>query len=205
MTLTNAYRESAVSVDRPCLAVSPQDKAYWIRDGEKKEGSFVSLVLPALGFRGEINPAKAADPYAPDLLVEGHLADLKCQRTPFFKARELHGVDPQYAVTFNRKDVERYSAQYPSIDIYFWIHWQETMRVIGGKTLSVNPIAGVWRASFATIRHLVELRSVRSHDYLHRLFDDAGNARSSYVFDVRRFEYLGGSAAAADVASWSSP
>jgi hypothetical protein len=58
--------------------------------------------LPALGCKGELNPAKQLDPYAPDLVVEGHLADLRCQRTPFFKVQELYGIDPQFAVTFNQ-------------------------------------------------------------------------------------------------------
>lgn len=138
---------------------SPEDKSFWILAGEEKERLFVEAVLPRLGFRGSVNPAKQTDRYAPDLLVEGRLADLKCQRTPFFRASELYGVEAQYAVTFNRKDFERYRTDWPSIDIFFWVHWQETERQIGGRTYSVEEMAGVWRASFPALRYSIEQRS----------------------------------------------
>lgn len=101
------------------VSVSPQDKPYWVEVASEKERDFVQRVLPALGFKANLNPAKEQDPYSPDLVVEGHLADLKCQRTPFFQAEERFGIDPRYAVTFNRKHYERYCDRYPSLDIYF--------------------------------------------------------------------------------------
>ncbi len=184
------------------MGVSPQDKRYWVEAGREKEWTFVQRVLPALGFQAVLNPAKAQDPYAPDLLVEGHLADLKCQRTPFFKARERFGIDPRYAVTFNRKDYERYCEHYPSLDIYFWIDWQETRRDIGGASYKVDRIHGVWRASFPALRHSIEVGSVRGHDYLNRLLDDRGNARHSFGFDLRQFELVGSSDATEDDSAW---
>jgi hypothetical protein len=150
-----------------------------------------------------INPAKAADVYAPDLIVEGHLADLKCQRTPFFKAQELYGIDPQFAVTFNTNDFERYRDAYPSLDIYFWISWQRTEMTIRGESYSVKPMAGVWRASFPAIRRRIQEQRVGAHAYLHRLFDTQGNAKSSFVFDLRQFEFLGGLVVARDLVFWS--
>jgi hypothetical protein len=181
---------------------SPEDKRFWVEAGREKECEFVARVLPALGFNGDLNPAKKADPFAADLIVHGHLADLKCQRTPFFKAREVFGIDPRYAVTFNRKDYERYCEHYPSLDIYFWIDWHQTGRRIGGVDYEVTPLHGVWRASFPTLRHAIETGSVFSHDYLHRLFDTQGNARKSFGFDIRRFEFLGSSEATKDRTAW---
>src|SRR3954454_23053909 len=99
----------------PMTTHSPQDKGFWVDAGRDKERDFVERVLPRLGFSGAINPAKESDIYAPDLLVEGQLADLKAQRMPFFKARELYEVDPQFAVTFNEKDYLRYRDRYPAI------------------------------------------------------------------------------------------
>ena len=64
-------------------------------------------------------------------------------------------------------------------------------------------MAGVWRASFAALRHRIEHDSVRSHDYLHRLLDERGNGKSSFLFDLRKFEFLGGSAIAQDALLWS--
>jgi hypothetical protein len=181
---------------------SPEDKQFWLAAGEAKETIFVESVLPALGLRGTLNPAKASNTYAPDLIVDDKLAELKCQRTPFFKAQELYGVDPQYAVTLNTEDFERYCAEWPSLDIYFWIHWQETTRVIGGNTYSVEEMAGVWRESFPGLQCLIKNESVGSHEYLNRLFDRVGNAKSSFVFDLRHFEFLGGSITARDSMNW---
>ncbi|MDO4705225.1 MAG: hypothetical protein Q4A98_03305 [Comamonadaceae bacterium] len=67
-----------------------------------------------------INPAKNMDKTAPDLIIDGAISDLKTQNTPFFTASR-YGLDPRFAVTFNRKDYERYKRIYPSIVIYFWI------------------------------------------------------------------------------------
>lgn len=186
------------------MAVSPEDKAFWVEAGAEKESVFVETVLPRLGFSGSLNPEKSLDPYAPDLLVEGHLADLKCQRTPFFKARELYNVDPQFAVSFNDKDFERYRDNHPSLDIYFWIVWQVCEKTIGGELYRVRPMAGVWRASFPALRRRIEQDRVGAHAYLHRLFDTAGNAKRSYVFDLRRFEFLGGTEVARDGVLWPS-
>jgi len=161
-------------------------------------------VLPELGFSAAINPDKTHDRYAPDLVVNGHVADLKSQRTPFFKAQELYGVDPQFAVSFNAKDYRRYCEHYPEIDIFYWVVWQTTVRRIDGEERSVKPMAGVWRASFPALRYRIENESVRSHTYLHRLLDDQGNGKSSFLFDLRKFEFLGGSAVAQDALLWSS-
>lgn len=133
----------------------------------------------------------------------GTFADLKCQRTPFFKASELYNVDPQFAVTFNAKDFERYRGSYPSIDIFFWVAWQTTQKTIGGQRYRVEPMAGVWRASFPALRRQIEEKGVGAHAYLERLFDAQGNAKHSYVFDLRRFEFLGGSAVAQDTVLWT--
>lgn len=181
---------------------SPEDKTFWVLAGEERERVFVESVLPRLGFCGSLNPAKEVDSYAPDLLVEGRTAELKSQRTPFFRAGDLYGIDPQFAVTLNVPDFERYRSAYPSLDLFFWVHWQDTARLIGGRLYSVDEMAGVWRASFPALRHQIERRAVCSHEYAHRLFDQAGNARASYVLDLRRFEFLGGYSEAFDAVAW---
>jgi hypothetical protein len=181
---------------------SSQDKNFWVEAGADKERVFVEQVLPELGFKGDLNPEKQLDPYAADLVVEGHLADLKCQRTPFFKAQELYEIDSQFAVTFNQKDYERYCDRYPSVDIFFWVVWQTTAKEIGDRVYTVNPMAGVWRASFPALRRNIEQQRVGAHAYLERLFDTQGNAKKSFVFDLRRFEFLGGSSVASDAVLW---
>ena len=89
-----------------------EDKQWWVIEWAKREVLFVEKVCPELGLLAGINPEKSSNRYAPDLVVSGLIADLKCQQTPFFKARDLYGLDPQFAVTFNRKDYLRYKEQY---------------------------------------------------------------------------------------------
>ena len=123
-------------------------------------------------------------------MVDGKIADLKCQQTPFFKARVLYNLDPQYVVTFNRKDYLRYLRLYPSISIYFWLDWQAREKQIGQSTFVVQPLAGVWRAPFAQLATLIETSNAPLHAYQRRRDDPHGNAKESYLVDVRTLECL---------------
>jgi len=167
-----------------------EDKHWWVIEWAKKEQLFVGQVCPALGLLATINPAKQHDRYAPDILVDGKMADLKCQQTPFFKARVLYNLDPQYVVTFNRKDYLRYQRLYPGISIYFWLDWQLREMLIGRSTFVVQPLAGVWRVPFAQLATLIETSNVPLHAYQRRHDDLQGNAKASYLVDVRALECL---------------
>jgi hypothetical protein len=167
-----------------------EDKQWWVIEWAKKEQLFVTQVCPALGLTAAINPAKQHDRYAPDIVVQGKIADLKCQQTPFFKARVLYNLDPQYVVTFNRKDYLRYQRRYPSIDIYFWLDWQVRQMQIGQSTFTVQALAGVWRAPFARLARLIETNNAPLHAYQRRRDDLQGNAKESYLVDVRTLECL---------------
>ena len=61
-----------------------ENKKAWVELGSKYEKEFVKL-LGKCRIKAEINPQKKIDPYVPDLLVEGRVAELKTRRTPFFK------------------------------------------------------------------------------------------------------------------------
>jgi hypothetical protein len=167
-----------------------EDKGWWVIEWAKHEQLFVAQVCPRLGLAATINPAKQHDRYAPDLLVDGRVADLKCQQTPFFKARVLYNLDPQYVVTFNRKDYMRYQRTYPGIVIYFWLDWQVREMAIGRATFAVAPLAGVWRAPFAQLAALIERGAAPLHAYQRRRSDTQGNAKDSYLVDVRALECL---------------
>jgi hypothetical protein len=167
-----------------------EDKNWWVVAGGKQEIVFVEQICPNLKIDGKINPAKQHDPYAPDLVVNGQLADLKCQRTPFFKAQALHNVDPQFAVTFNHKDYVRYRRLYPGIVIYFWVDWKELEKIVRGIKYTVQPMLGVWRVPFTNLATRIEQNLSDSHTYQRRITDTQGNARESYVFDIRGFECL---------------
>lgn len=162
---------------------NPQDKLWWCRKGEELERHFVDNVAPRLGINAVINPEKRENPYAPDLLVDNRLADLKYQGLPYYTSYVSHQVDNNWAVMFNKKDYERYSCKYPDITLYFWVHWSEAEREIGGTTYRVTPLRGVWVAPFADMHRLVAKAPL--HTYKNRVGDKEGNARDSYVLDLR--------------------
>lgn len=164
-----------------------EDKMFWCRHGEQKELEFVKfcrIELPLL--RARINPAKlAGDQYAPDLLVADKLADLKRQDTPFFNASR-YSVSPQYAVTFNRKDYERYREHYRGLTVYFFIDW-DAATAFG---VTVQPMRVVGRIAFDRLAGWIEAGKLREHFYERRQERTDGNAKSSFVFDCRRLELL---------------
>ena len=159
-----------------------QAKKRWCKEGERIEEAFISKYGKKLGLI--INPEKETNRFAPDLLYNsGNLADLKTQNTPFFSTRSLYKIDPTYAVVFNRKDAVRYYKNYPNIIIYFWVEWYSVAYQKGDFYQEVEYINGVFKIPF---RHLVEiLKKAPLHKYQQRVNDKKGNAKSSYVLDIR--------------------
>lgn len=163
-----------------------QDKKLWCKDGEKIEEVFVGKFGESLDLI--INPEKKENPYAPDLLYQSeHLADLKTQNTPFFKAKELYGIDSSYAVVFNRKDAIRYYRNYPDIIIYFWVEWHSVRFEMGSFSREVEYISGVWSIPFKLLVEI--LKDAPLHSYQQRVADQKGNARDSFVLDIRKEEF----------------
>lgn len=167
------------------VEITPQDlqnKTLWCKDGEKIEEVFVSKYGQELDLI--INPAKKVNPYAPDLLKSNEfIADLKTQNTPFFKANDLYGIDPTYAVVFNRKDAERYWKQYKEIIIYFWVEWHSVKFEMGRYSREVDFLNGVWSINFLELVNLLKLAP--EHTYQQRVNDTKGNAKGSFVLDIR--------------------
>ena len=159
-----------------------QDKGVWCRTGARKEDVFVELYGKQLDLI--INLQKKTNPYVPDLQNSqtGDLADLKTQNTPFFQAQPRFGLDPQYTIVFNGKDRVRYRAKYPDLMIYFAIDWQ-VIRFVGRQTIEVEPMLGVWEIPFLQLDIL--LAQAPFHSYQQRQDDKKGNAKGSYVLDIR--------------------
>lgn len=159
-----------------------QAKKIWCKKGEKIEEVFIHKFGKKLNLK--INPEKTTNPYAPDLMDDRcQIADLKTQNTPFFKAEKLYKIDPSYAVVFNRKDAERYWKKYRSITLYFWIEWHSVKFEMGNFMQEVAYISGVWKITF---KDLVELiKKAPEHAYQQRVKDKKGNAKSSFVLDIR--------------------
>lgn len=157
-----------------------QDKAPWCETGASYEQVFIKK-YPNLGL--EINPEKSTNIYAPDLLISGtkNLADLKTQNTPFFLAQSRYGIDPQFAVTFNDKDYQRYTKNYPGIEIFFWVDWQ-AVKFSGSSEVTVIPMQGVWKITYENL--LIAVSNAPLHKYLQRVNDIKGNAKDSYVLNL---------------------
>ncbi|WP_409522349.1 hypothetical protein [Nitrincola sp. MINF-07-Sa-05] len=161
-----------------------EDRGWWYLHGEKLEEKFVSICRGKLKINASINPQKIDDKTVPDLIVEGALADLKTQNTPFFTVSR-YNMDPRFTVTFNRKDYERYQALYPDIVIYFWLDWTQTR----WQKNEVEYLGGVFRLPFSAIVAMIE-SGAPEHHYVHRQSPEDRNAKSSFLLDVRTFETL---------------
>jgi|ETNmetMinimDraft_16_1059900.scaffolds.fasta_scaffold21530_1 hypothetical protein len=167
-----------------------QDKAVWCKDGASTEEVFVEMHGGLLGI--QINPEKENDPYAPDLISTQNqiLGDLKTQNTPFFKSESLYGIPPRYAVVFNLKDRRRYNEKYPNIEIFYWVDWVSIGFEMGSTRIDIEPLIGVWKIAMPSFNELLDKSPV--HSYQQRRYDTKGNAKGSYVFDIRdeRFQKL---------------
>lgn len=170
--------------------VSPEDKAYWCARGEQEELVFVQSIAHAHGLNATINPMKAIDPFAPDLLVDVGLADLKTQRTPFFTARRRYRFDPQFTVTLNVGDVGRYTGYGDDFAIFFWVRWDTLERSFGGRSYAVRPLEGIWQTSAGEVCGWVESGRAVPHRYRNRTDDTRGNARDSYLLDLGWMTHL---------------
>ncbi|MEI8007714.1 MAG: hypothetical protein WCI48_16020 [Bacteroidota bacterium] len=165
-----------------------QDKAVWCIEGSKTEEVFVKKFGADLQIA--INPQKANDPFAPDLieLPNNQLADLKVQCTPFFKSESLFGIPPRYAIVFNDKDRKRYNRLYPEIQIFYWIDWLAVRFEMGSTNIIIEPLDGVWKIKMPLLEEL--LKKAPLHEYQQRVGDKLGNAKSSYVLDIRHDYFI---------------
>lgn len=159
-----------------------QDKGPWCATGVSYEETFITKYGEQLSLK--INPKKIDDIYAPDLLnvKSESLGDLKTQNTPFFQAATRYHINPQFAVTFNLKDFQRYSRNYPQIEIYFWVYWS-VIKFEGSSKIEVLPLEGIWFIPFNALTELILKAPL--HEYVQRRDDDKGNAKSSFVLNLQ--------------------
>lgn len=154
--------------------LDPNDKPAWCEEGRKLEDIFVQ----ERSFRDvklKINPDKSDDVFTYDMRIEMP-CDLKTITTPWMYSQDMFGIPPSYAISINRKDLRRYHALYPNIIIILDVQYPD------------------YRATHWTDMNRLELlvRSgkVQLHKYKYRGDDGSGNAKDSYIFDVRWFPRL---------------
>jgi|TARA_R110002167_G_scaffold205322_1_gene409322 hypothetical protein len=159
---------------------NPNDRMYWYGRGEDLEREFVGL-CGKNGIDAEINPEKATNKYAPDIIVSGRVSDLKCQHDPFFMAGKRYGCDPQKSVTFNRKDYERYMKLYPALAIYFWVKFSKQERF----GIPIEEMNGIWRIGFPYLCMIIE-DGCPEHTYETRGLPGDKNAKSSFILNLNK-------------------
>lgn len=153
----------------------PEDKQWWCVEGVRRENTFLRQAHIA-GWDIEVAPEKASDPYHHDFQVTMP-CDLKSISTPFNTSEQKFGIPTEYAITINEKDFVRYAAKYPNILILLDVQFPGVERRLFSITLD--------RA-----RKLIKSKKAFRHEYLHRVDDQQGNAKASYVFDVRDLDQL---------------
>jgi hypothetical protein len=171
--------------------VKPEDteeKREWHKYGEAQEIEFLENIAPKLSADIKLNPEKKKDPSAIDLIMNGRLCDLKKQETPFFKAGKYYDIDPQYCVTFNTKDYWNYTTHHSpkDVDILFWVNWQK-LEMFG---IPVQKMHGVWFVNMSKIKEWVDNDELPTNDYIRRVHDLKGNAKTSYLMDLRKMKLL---------------
>lgn len=179
---------SSVYIDNKVYQIDVQDKQTWCQIGEYYEEKFVEMMrgwFPHIKI--EINPEKIKNKYAPDLIINDKITDLKTQFAPFFKSY-LYGCDPQFTFSFDKKDFVRYKEKYPEIYIMVWFQHRELKKKIYGKWYSVKYHGGIYCASFEKICRLIESSPLHSH--MNRTTDNKGNAKENYLLDIQDFSLI---------------
>lgn len=156
--------------------------------GLDHELKFIEIIKRLGDYNLKINPEKNNNPTSIDYVWNNCLADLKTQTTPFFTSFR-YGIDSQYAVTFNRNDYQRY-LEYEKkfqkkIHIFFWIDWKQLV----WQDKSINYLFGIYHNSLDEIKKMI-LSGAPEHKYLRRRNDMLGNAKSSFILDIRKFHSI---------------
>jgi len=102
--------------------------------------------------------------------------DLKTLTTPWIYSERMFGIPPTYAISINRKDLRRYYQLYPNIIIILDVQYPDYQ-------------AAHW-TDLDRLKIFVKSGKVQLHKYQTRIDDDQGNAKDSYIFDVRWFPKL---------------
>lgn len=184
-TTGKPYAKFLNVAERNQVVFNTEDRDLWYAWGEDFETDFIENIVPRINIDIRKNPEKEYCPWAIDLrdYTNDKPADLKTQNTPFFTAgKYTYGgepYNPQYTVTFNKKDYENYLENHPGCDIYFWVHWTQLCY----KSYSVQEMYGVWKAEFSRMAEKIQAGEVVLHEYLHRK-DDDHNAKDSYLFNL---------------------
>lgn len=150
------------------------DKQAWCEDGRRLEDKFVEE-RRFNDVEVRMNPAKEQDIFTYDMRIDMP-CDLKTLTTPWIYSERMFGIPPTYAISINRKDLRRYYSLYPNIIIILDVQYP-------------NYRATHW-TDLNRLERMVRSGKVQLHKYQTRVDDTQGNAKDSYIFDVRWFPKL---------------
>ena len=157
-----------------------EDKTWWIGWGNQKEQDFLSLcaregILPGIA-------ASSGPRFYPEYTYQSRYLDLKTVETPFFLAQKHYGVDSNFAVSLNKPDVLDCTYKYPKCQLVFWIQWASEIKY----GVEVETRHEIRFLPYERMRELVSHAPV--HVYQKRIDDNKGNAKESYILDLRDME-----------------
>jgi len=148
-----------------------EDKKSWCHAGFLAEQDFVAT-NKLIGWGISMNPNKHEDPYTHDFVGIVPI-DLKSIRESWRKSLELFGIPSMYAISINTKDLIRYSTLYPNIIVLLDVEW-----------------SGIYMLTMPRAKALVSSGKAVKHEYKNRKDDAKGNAKTSYIFDLRDLDKL---------------
>lgn len=158
-------------------AIDVEDKKAWCKFGEELERDFLENVAKNYRINTARNKNKDKNPYTHDIWTVVP-SDLKSIRTPFYKAKDMYGIESRYAITMNDKDVVRYK-NYPLFLIVFDILYDEWMEEREIRVATIHQIAS-----------LIEEGKAKNHVLKNRVNDNKGNGKSNWIFDYRWFSNI---------------
>ena len=141
------------------------DKLSWCKYGEALEHEFLNGSHSVT-----LNPNKASDKFTHDFFI--HLpCDLKSIMSKWEKSELLFGISPDYAISINQKDLQRYRDLYPNLIMILNVKW-----------------SGVYLLPVSYALNLIKRKKAKRHEYKNRKNDTSGNAKISWIFDLRDLE-----------------
>ena len=171
------------------------DKEGWYKYGEHTEKYFAEVFCPSIGiYNIRINPEKEYNKYAPDLLIDDNLADLKGCYKPFFTTQSKFGMPPESSVSFDRVDYCRYMSYYSSIKTIFWLDWEAQCKY----GVDVKEVRAIYVLPLSYIHKLVINKTAKEYNITKRGFDKdhfkknvlGGEHLGNYVMPLAGFPYL---------------
>ena len=149
--------------------IDTEDKSAWCAKGLAQEYEFIER-QDYNGVRFVMNPKKEESPYAHDFVVMAQ-CDLKTMTTPWRYAQRMFDIPTDYAVSLNEKDLVRYSKLYPNIIVVMDVQYEN--------------YKGVHWSDLQRLRKLAHEGKAKRHEYKNRKDDTKGNAKVSWIYDVR--------------------